>query len=175
MFSPSFIFHFFSKHDKSCWVFLILSFYFVFASQNSFCSFLCFLGEFLFLSTFPSAYLLIPQSAHTRVHKQIIHPFLRQGSFLCEGKKVRTGSFLFNHFCQVKNHCPSSRFTGGLFSSWLFIIDGKWICHCNSLRIKVVDFSVHSRYFCCSLLFSLFQRCWLLSQFLLFMLSSISS
>ena len=120
-----------------------------------------FLCSFTFLPVPP----YLPSCTHTRVHKVIICPFLRSGSFLWVKKwELDLCSWSLLSGQESLSFLKVHRWT--LFSSWLFVLDGKWICHCNSLRIKwwisrstlIVSVARFS--------FSLFQRCWLFSPIL---------
>ena len=151
MFSPSFIFHFFSEAQNKLPSFLIFSFCVHFSKSIHF-HFHAFWGT-SFLIHFFSVPPYPPVFTRTSVHKQIVRPFLRPGSFLwC--KKVRAGSLLVITFVwlgQVKNHCSSSWFTDGLCSSslhwvpiplWRILIFKQYVVLAENTLLKKTSLSL---------------------------------
>ena len=151
---PSFNFHFFSKHDKSCCVFsfpFLISFLWKSSS-------LLILVHFHFHPFFSSRLVSLPEFFPSFPFPLSFKWKTCKWSFPCSSGISLDKKWEQN---QESLHFLEAR------SSWLF---GKWVC----LR-KVVDFSVHSHCSCCSLLSSLFHGCRLPSlHFSLFVLSFAS-
>ena len=95
--------------------------------------FFWFLGNFFVHPLFFPLYLLILQSAYTQDFTSRLSVLSSDQGVFCGEVKSENRILSRNHFCHVKNHCPSSRFAGGFCSSSLHFV---FISRCTILIFR---------------------------------------